>query len=388
VEHTPFYAESGGQEADHGIITTETGTFRVDDVQKVLGGNVIVHYGQVISGVIKEGQEALLQVDVERRKAMQRAHTATHLLHAALRRVLGDHVRQGGSKVGPDWFRFDFSHFESMSPAQIQEVERLVNEQVLENKEVNIFFTSLDEANKMGAMALFGEKYGETVRVVQVPDWSMELCGGTHAKRTGDIGLFHIISESASSQGIRRIEAITGKKALEHMWNLEKLVKDVAEELDTSKDMVVQKLQKLNQDLKEKDKEIKHLIERVHTAEGKELFTKAEEINGIKFINAVFPPRDPSALIIAVDAMRSFNKPFVAALGTLNNEKPVLVLAASPDVAEKVNLREVVNIAASYIGGKGGGRPTLVQAGGTDASRLSVAVQQAIYECKRRLGLA
>lgn len=388
VEHTPFYAESGGQEADHGIITTETGTFRVDDVQKVLGGNVIVHYGQVTSGVIKEGQQALLQVDIERRKAMQRAHTATHLLHAALRRVLGDHVRQGGSKVGPDWFRFDFSHFESMSPAQIQEVERLVNEQVLENKEVNIFFSSLDEAKNMGAMALFGEKYGETVRVVQVPDWSMELCGGTHAKRTGGIGLFHIISESASSQGIRRIEAITGKKALEHMWNLEKLVKDVAEELDTSKDMVVQKLQKMNQDLKEKDKEIKHLIERVHTAEGKELFTKAEEINGIKFINAVFPPRDPSALIIAVDAMRSFNKPFVAALGTLNNEKPVLVLAASPDVAEKVNLREVVNMAASYIGGKGGGRPTLVQAGGTDASRLSVAVQQAIYECKRRLGLA
>jgi alanyl-tRNA synthetase len=388
VEHTPFYAESGGQEADHGIITTETGTFFVDDVQKVLGGNVIVHYGKVISGVIKEGQEASLQVDAERRKAMQRAHTATHLLHAALRHVLGDHVRQGGSKVGPDWFRFDFSHFESMSPAQIQEVERLVNEQVLENKEVNIFFTSLDEAKKMGAMALFGEKYGETVRVVQVPDWSMELCGGTHAKRTGDIGLFHIISESASSQGIRRIEAITGKKALEHMWNLEKLVKDVAEELDTSKDMVVQKLQKLNQDLKEKDKEIKHLVERVHTAEGKELFTKAEEINGVKFINAVFPPRDPGSLIIAVDAMRSFNKPFVAALGTLNDEKPVLVLAASPDVAEKVNLREVVNIAASYIGGKGGGRPTLVQAGGTDASRLSVAVQQAIYECKRRLGLA
>jgi len=153
VEHTPFYAESGGQEADHGIITTETGTFRVDDVQKVLGGNVIVHYGQVTSGVIKEGQQASLQVDVERRKAMQRAHTATHLLHAALRRVLGDHVRQGGSKVGPDWFRFDFSHFESMSPAQIQEVERQVNEQVLENKEVNIFFSSLDEAKKMGAMA-------------------------------------------------------------------------------------------------------------------------------------------------------------------------------------------------------------------------------------------
>jgi len=387
VEHTPFYAESGGQEADHGIITTETGTFRVDDVQKVLGGNIIVHYGQVTSGFIKDGQEASLQVDVERRKAMQRAHTATHLLHAALRRVLGDHVRQSGSKVGPDWFRFDFSHFESMTPEQIQEVERLVNEQVLENKEVNIFFTSLDEAKKMGAMALFGEKYGETVRVVQVPDWSMELCGGTHAQRTGDIGLFHITSESASSQGIRRIEAVTGKKTLQQLWTLEKLVKDVAEELDTSKDMIVQKLEKLNQDLKEKDKEIKRLTEQVHTAEGKELFNKAEEISGIKFINAVFPPRDPGALIVAVDAIRSYNKPFVAALGTLHNEKPVLVLAASPDVAEKVNLREVINIAASYIGGKGGGRPTLVQAGGTDASRLSVAVQQAIYESKRRLGL-
>jgi len=387
VEHTPFYAESGGQEADHGIITTETGTFRVEDVQKVLGGNVIVHYGQVTSGFIKDGQEAYLQVDVERRKAMQRAHTATHLLHAALRRVLGDHVRQSGSKVGPDWFRFDFSHFEGMNPEQIQEVERLVNEQILENKEVNIFFTSLDEAKKMGAMALFGEKYGETVRVVQVPDWSMELCGGTHAQRTGDIGLFHITSESASSQGIRRIEAVTGKKTLQQLWTLEKLVKDVAEELDTSKDMIVQKLEKLNQDLKEKDKEIKRLTEQVHTAEGKELFNKAEEISGIKFINAVFPPRDPGALIVAVDAIRSFNKPFVAAFGTLHNEKPVLVLAASPDVAEKVNLREVINIAASYIGGKGGGRPTLVQAGGTDASRLSVAVQQAIYESKRRLGL-
>jgi len=387
VEHTPFYAESGGQEADHGIITTETGTFRVEDVQKVLGGNVIVHYGQVTSGFIKDGQEAYLQVDVERRKAMQRAHTATHLLHAALRRVLGDHVRQSGSKVGPDWFRFDFSHFEGMTPEQIQEVERLVNEQILENKEVNIFFTSLDEAKKMGAMALFGEKYGETVRVVQVPDWSMELCGGTHAQRTGDIGLFHITSESASSQGIRRIEAVTGKKTLQQLWTLEKLVKDVAEELDTSKDMIVQKLEKLNQDLKEKDKEIKRLTEQVHTAEGKELFNKAEEISGIKFINAVFPPRDPGALIVAVDAIRSFNKPFVAAFGTLHNEKPVLVLAASPDVAEKVNLREVINIAASYIGGKGGGRPTLVQAGGTDASRLSVAVQQAIYESKRRLGL-
>ena len=252
---------------------------------------------------------------------------------------------------------------------------------------MNIFFTSLDEAKKMGAMALFGEKYGETVRVVQVPDWSMELCGGTHAQRTGDIGLFHITSESASSQGIRRIEAVTGKKTLQQLWTLEKLVKDVAEELDTSKDMIVQKLEKLNQDLKEKDKEIKRLTEQVHTAEGKELFNKAEEISGIKFINAVFPPRDPGALIVAVDAIRSFNKPFVAAFGTLHNEKPVLVLAASPDVAEKVNLREVINIAASYIGGKGGGRPTLVQAGGTDASRLSVAVQQAIYESKRRLGL-
>jgi alanyl-tRNA synthetase len=387
VERTPFYAESGGQEADHGFITTETGTFRVDDVQKVLNGNVFVHYGTVLSGTIKEGQEAFLEVDKERRSAMQRAHTATHLLHAALRTVLGDHVRQGGSKVGPDYFRFDFSHFEAMTPEQIEEVERLVNEQILLNKELNIFYTSLNEAKEMGAMALFDEKYGQTVRVVQVPGWSMELCGGTHVKRTGDIGLFHILSESASSQGIRRIEAVTGKRALEHLLGLEKLVKAVAEALDTSKDMILAKIDKLTEENKEKEKEIKRLTEQVYTAEGKELYNKAEEINGIKFINVVFPPRDPGALIVAIDAIRSYNKPFVAALGTLNNDKPVLILAASPDVAEKVNLREVINNAASYIGGRGGGRPTLVQAGGTDGSRLSVAVQQAIYEAKRRLGL-
>lgn len=388
VERTPFYAESGGQEADHGVITTETGSFRVDDVQKVIGGNVYVHYGKVESGTITQGQEAHLKIDVERRHAIQRAHTSTHLLHAALRQVLGDHVRQSGSKVGPDYLRFDFSHFEAMTAEQITEVEHLVNEQIMANKELHIFETSLDEAKAMGATALFGEKYGQRVRVVEVPDWSMELCGGTHVKRTGDIGLFHILSESASSQGIRRIEAVTGMRAWEHLQTLEKLVKDVANHLDTTKDMIITKIDRLTEDMKEKDKQIKHLMEQVYTAEGKEMFNKAEEIDDIKFINAVFPPRDPGALITAIDAMRSFNKPFVAALGTLQNDKPILVLAASQDIAPKVNLREVINIAASYIGGKGGGRPTLVQAGGSDASRLSVAIQQAVYESKRRLGLA
>ncbi|NPV88371.1 alanine--tRNA ligase [Coprothermobacteraceae bacterium] len=387
TEETPFYAESGGQEADKGVIHTETGVFEVQNVQKVLHGKVIAHYGKVVSGFLAADQWAHLHIDENRRRAMQRAHTATHLLHAALRQVLGDHVRQSGSWVGPDRFRFDFSHFQAMTPEEIAKVEELVNEQILANKETHIFYTTLEKAKELGAMALFGEKYGEQVRVVAVPGWSTELCGGTHAERTGDIGLFKIIVETASSQGIRRIEAVTGMESLKYMWSLEQLVKSAADALETSKDMVLTKIEKLLQEMKEKDKYIKKLRDQVLSAEGKELFMKAAEIGGIKFIDAIYPQMSPDSLVAIMDAIRSFNKPFVAALGSVHNDRPIMVMACSQDLTEKLNLKEILNVAAAYMGGKGGGRPTLVQAGGTDASRLPVALQQGIYEAKRRLGL-
>jgi alanyl-tRNA synthetase len=356
---TPFYAESGGQCGDAGEIRTEAGVFRVEDTQKL--GNAIAHHGVMAEGVLAKGDEVATIVDAERRAAISLNHSATHLLHAALRQLLGEHVTQKGSLVKADSLRFDFSHLEAVTAAELKEVERLVNAQIRRNHTIETNVMDIESAKKKGAMALFGEKYDDEVRVLSMGDFSTELCGGIHASNTGDIGLFKITSEGGIAAGIRRIEAVTGEGALD------------AIEAQAAK--YEEKLAESAQKAKSLEKEIQKLKDKMAAAESANIMGKVQDINGTKVLIAALEGADNKNLRTMVDDIKNQVGSGVILLANVNDDKIGLIAGVTKDLIGKVKAGDLVKMVAEQVGGKGGGRPDMAQAGGTDVSALPEAIQ-------------
>ncbi|MBR8749005.1 Alanine--tRNA ligase [Fusobacterium sp. DD29] len=373
-DRTPFYAESGGQTSDHGTIIGNGFEGRVVDVQKQKG--IFTHTVEVVKGEAVEGQEYTLEIDAEVRAAMTKNHTATHLLHKALREVLGDHVQQAGSYVNAQRLRFDFNHYEAMTEEELDRVEDLVNEKIAEALEVDIRNMSMDEAKKEGAMALFGDKYGSVVRVVKVGDFSIELCGGTHIDNIGKIGLFKIESESGIAAGVRRIEAVTGKEAYRFVKKMENNLKAIAKTVKADTSAVVERVEKLNETLRENNKEIEALKAKLTSFEAKSLNEDAEEINGVKVVAKTFKDKTAEELRQMVDSLKEKLGSCVVILGS-GEDKAIFAVGVTKDLTGKVKAGVLVKEAAQIAGGNGGGRPDFAQAGGKDASKVGEAVAKA-----------
>ncbi len=378
VETTPFYAESGGQQGDTGIIRSETGTAEVIDTVK--RGDLIVHRVRITDGKMSVGQKAHLSVTEGRRMDIARNHTATHLLHAALRQVLGDHVKQSGSLVAPDHLRFDFTHFSGLTPDELQRIEDVVNEKIRADIPVNTEVMSQEEAVSRGAMALFGEKYGDEVRVVNIPDFSMELCGGTHLERTGQAGFFKITSESSVSAGLRRIEACTGRAAVRLVHELEDTVSDIAASLKCPVTAVKSKVDALTSRVKQLEKDLQKALSSKAAAGIDGLLENAREINGIKAVAAVVDVPDAKALREAGDRIRDRLSSGVVVLGAESGGKALLLCVVTKDIAGKsCHAGKIIKEVASVVGGGGGGRPDMAQAGGSRPEKLKEAVEK-LYE--------
>ena len=373
LDQTPFYAESGGQVGDRGELASDTGAFSIDDTQKQ--GNANIHLGKVSRGSLQTGQQVLAQVDPITRINTVRNHSATHLLHAALREVLGDHVTQKGSLVAPDRLRFDFSHPEPVSEQQMLEIERLVNRKILENIDTEIQLMSLDEALKSGAMSLFGEKYDEQVRVLNIAgDFSVELCGGTHVTRAGDIGLFKLVAETGIASGIRRVEAVTGLGALALVEGEEAQLADLARLLKSDRNKLTAKLEQVLERSRRLEKELEQVKGKLAVHTGDELGAQAEMINGIHVLARDMEGVDPKTLRDTVDRLKSKLGSAVIVLGTVKGGKVSLVAGVTKDNTGKVQAGDLVNYVAQQVGGRGGGRPDLAQAGGNDPSALQGAL--------------
>jgi alanyl-tRNA synthetase len=379
LSQTPFYAESGGQVGDIGLIHVgEAAIVQVLDVQKAPNGYNL-HKARVLSGTVKVLDEAEASIDFERRVAITRNHTATHLLHKALRDVLGEHVAQAGSLVGPERLRFDFSHLSGMNAEEIAEVERRVNEQIWANELVDINEMSIDEAKKLGAMALFGEKYGDVVRVVKAGDYSIELCGGCHVRSTGEIGLFKILSESSIAAGVRRVEAVTGKGAYEFVAERERLLQDVAGKLKSNIADIPMRVDILQGNIKELGKEIETLKSKLAAGEVKNLVEQIRDIDGVPFLAAKLDGVDMDGLRAIAEDLKARLDSGVIVLGAAQGaDKVSFVVAVTKDLnAKGIQAGKLVKEVASITGGGGGGRPDLAQAGGKDVSKLQEALDKA-----------
>ncbi|MFO4686165.1 alanine--tRNA ligase [Vibrio cholerae] len=359
LDNTPFYAESGGQCGDTGVLKTDAGIFHVEDTQKL--GNAIAHHGVLAQGVLATGDQVDAIVDEKRRAAISLNHSATHLLHAALRKVLGEHVAQKGSLVRAETLRFDFSHLEAMTPAEIKEVERLVNQEIRNNHNIETNIMNIDEAKAKGAMALFGEKYDDQVRVLSMGDFSTELCGGIHASNTGDIGLFKIISEGGIAAGIRRIEAVTGEGALDY--------------LDAQQAQHDAKVSEMAAKAKLLEKEIQQLKDKLAAKESAGLINQVKQIAGVNVLVAQLNGADNKALRGMVDDLKNQLSSGIIMLGNVAEGKVGLIAGVTNDLTNKVKAGELVNMVALQVGGKGGGRPDMAQAGGTDAHALPSALE-------------
>ena len=373
LSNTPFYAESGGQCGDSGLLTAEGVVFNVADTQKF--GAASGHKGQLVEGTLTVGQQLTAAVDSERRQAISLNHSATHLMHAALRSILGDHVGQKGSLVKADSLRFDFSNLEAVKPEQLRAVENMVNEQIRANHSIDTNIMDIDTAKANGAMALFGEKYDDEVRVLSMGDFSTELCGGVHATRTGDIGLFKILSESGIAAGIRRIEAVTGAGAIAAMHTEDMMLAKTARLVKSDVASVVSKVDALVSHSKQLEKEIQQLKDKLAAQEGAGLINKAQEINGIKVLIAQLDGADNKALRGMVDELKNQLGSGVVLLGNVSEGKVGLIAGVTKDLIGKVKAGELVNLVALQVGGKGGGRPDMAQAGGTDAAALPAALE-------------
>ncbi len=358
LQETPFYAESGGQCGDSGVLKTESGLFQVEDTQKL--GNAIAHHGVLVEGVLAKGDQVTAIVDAERRAAISLNHSATHLLHAALRQVLGEHVAQKGSLVKAENLRFDFSHLEAVTAAELKEIERLVNAQIRRNHTIETNIMDIESAKQKGAMALFGEKYDDEVRVLSMGDFSTELCGGIHASNTGDIGLFKITSEGGIAAGIRRIEAVTGEAALEA--------------IDAQARKFEEKLQDAANKAKSLEKEIQQLKDKLASQASANLIDQVKEIAGVKVLVAKLDGADNKALRGMVDELKNQMGSGIIMLGNVADDKVGLIAGVTQDLTSKVKAGELVNMVAQQVGGKGGGRPDMAQAGGTDSSALPSAL--------------
>ncbi|MEB6595645.1 alanine--tRNA ligase [Klebsiella quasipneumoniae] len=372
LDQTPFYAESGGQVGDKGELKGAGFSFAVSDTQKY--GQAIGHIGKVASGSLKVGDAVQADVDEARRQRIRLNHSATHLMHAALRQVLGTHVAQKGSLVNDKALRFDFSHFEAMKPEEIRAVEDLVNAQIRRNLAIETNIMDIDAARASGAMALFGEKYDDRVRVLQMGDFSTELCGGTHAVRTGDIGLFRITSESGTAAGVRRIEAVTGEGAIAMLHAQSDQLSDIAQLLKGDSHNLGEKVRAALERTRQLEKELQQLKEQAAAQESANLSSKAEEINGVKLLVSELAGVEPKMLRTMVDDLKNQLGSTVVVLATVADGKVSLIAGVSKDVTDRVKAGELVGMVAQQVGGKGGGRPDMAQAGGTDASALPAAL--------------
>ncbi|VYT97832.1 alanine--tRNA ligase [Metakosakonia massiliensis] len=372
LDQTPFYAESGGQVGDKGELKGNGFTFSVSDTQKY--GQAIGHTGKVVSGSLKVGDGVKAEVDEARRLRIRLNHSATHLMHAALRQVLGTHVAQKGSLVNDKALRFDFSHFEAMKPSEIRAVEDLVNAQIRRNLPVETNIMDIDAARATGAMALFGEKYDDRVRVLRMGDFSTELCGGTHAARTGDIGLFHIVSESGTAAGVRRIEAVTGEGAIAALHAQSDQLHDIAQLLKGDSANLGDKVRSALERTRQLEKEIQQLKEQQAALESASLSGKAEEINGVKLLVSELTGVEPKMLRTMVDDLKNQLGSAIIVLATVAEGKVSLIAGVSKDVTDRVKAGELVGMVAQQVGGKGGGRPDMAQAGGTDVAALPAAL--------------
>ena len=384
LDETPFYAESGGQVGDVGLIRAGAGEFEVTDTRK--WGKAHAHHGVMRRGRVEGGEQVRAEVDRATRQATVLNHSATHLLHAALRKVLGDHVQQKGSLVAPDRLRFDFSHYEPVSRAQLAEIEALVNAEIRANAKAEIKVLPYEDAVAGGALALFGEKYEDRVRVLRLGDFSMELCGGTHVRRAGDIGLFKIVAESGIASGVRRIEAVTGRGALDWIGRHEETLQQVASLLKGGWDEAGEKVRLLLERSRQLEKEVQQLQTRLATGGGSEdPLAQAETVGAARVYVARLDGSDPKVLRDAVDRFKQKLGTGVVLLGAADGDKVRLVAGVTKDLAERLSAVELVNAAAELVGGKGGGRPDLAQAGGADAARLDEALAQARSFARGRL---
>jgi alanyl-tRNA synthetase len=374
LDHTPFYAESGGQVGDQGVIRAgEQALFEVLDTQKY-GEGAIAHVGRVVGGPVRTGDAVEAEVDAERRAATRLNHSATHLMHAALRKVLGTHVQQKGSLVDPERLRFDFSHFEPLTPEQLHEVEALVNEQIRSNADAQTKVMSIDEAMQMGAMALFGEKYGDTVRVLSIGDFSVELCGGTHVTRAGDIGLFKILYETGIAAGVRRIEAVTGRAALEYVEQTESNLNRVAALVKAGRGDVADKVGQMLERNRKLEKELEALKAKLATSRGGDLASQAQDVDGIKVLAARLDGADAKNLRDTVDQLKNKLGTAAVILAAVNGDKVALVAGVTKAETARLRAGDLVNHVATQVGGKGGGRPDLAQAGGSQPQNLDTAL--------------
>ena len=376
--NTPFHAEGGGQIGDTGIITGAEGSIIVENTKKLPDGITYI-IGEVKEGIIRAGEEVNVVVDRDRREKLARNHTGTHMLQAALRRVLGDQVNQAGSLVLPDRLRFDFTWPEALSAKQIREVEDIVNAEIIKNTSVSINEMPIDEAKNLGAMALFGEKYGDIVRVVSVGEFSKELCGGTHVSNTGELGSFRIIGESGIGSGVRRIEAVTGWAAYEMMQEDRKLINSAADALKSNSTGILERIEKLQAELKDAEHELSALKKNKVQDELKELIQNAEVKNGVSILGAVVHVDNMDELREAADFVKAKLPVSAVILGTAAGDKVNLVGMASPDAVKAgIHMGKVISQAAKICGGGGGGKPANAQAGGKDVSKLADAVAQGV----------
>ncbi|KDC48593.1 MULTISPECIES: alanine--tRNA ligase [Pseudoalteromonas] len=375
LDRTPFYAESGGQTGDTGTITVAGGEFNVTNTTKL--GNAFAHHGTV-QGRIGVNDKVDATIDDTRRDNIKKNHTATHILHEALRQLLGDHVGQKGSLVQPDRLRFDFSHFEAVTKDELREIERVVNDEIRRNFALNTELMAIDDAKAKGAMALFGEKYDDEVRVVTIGDYSIELCGGTHVERAGDIGLFKIVSESGIAAGVRRIEAVTGADAVAYVSEQEQQLSDVAALVKGDSASVLEKVTALLEKSKGLEKQIAQLSDKLASAAGASLLDSIVEINGVKLLVANVEGTESKALRGMVDDLKNKIGSGVIALGVASGDKVSLIAGVTKDLTGKVKAGELVNHMAGQVGGKGGGRPDMAQAGGSEPQNLAAALDSVI----------
>ena len=384
LDTTPFYAESGGQVGDVGVLAGQHMRFEVEDTQKIQA-DVAGHHGKVVNGTVSLGDKVDARVNMELRAQTMRNHSVTHLMHKALRQVLGAHVAQRGSLVDPDKTRFDFSHNAPVTDDEIRQVEEIVNREIVANTPTQAQQMSFDEAIAHGATALFGEKYGDVVRVLDI-GFSCELCGGTHVSRTGDIGFFKIVSEGGVAAGIRRIEAVTGLAAMHWVQEMSRKVDEAAVALKTQPDELVNRIVQLQDQMKGLDRELSTLKARFASSQGDDLAGKAIDVSGIKVLASMVEGADVPGLRNAMDKLKDKLKTAAIVLATVKDGKVSLIAGITSDMTSKIKAGELVNFVASQVGGKGGGRPDMAQAGGSDPSGLPEALKSVKKWVQERLG--
>ncbi len=373
LKNTAFYAESGGQVGDQGVLRWDRGQFDVSDCTKESGHHL--HHGSLSEGVLKVGDQVVTEVNLAKRQATALNHSATHLLHAALRTVLGDHVQQKGSLVDAERLRFDFAHFEAMTADELAQVERMVNDEIRANSAVETELMQLDAAKEKGAMALFGEKYDDEVRVLSMGgDFSVELCGGTHAKRTGDIGLLKIVAESGIAAGVRRIEAVTGMQALQWINSGEQVLSEIAALVKGNRETTLEKVRGLNERSRQLEKEIERLSAKLASAQSGDLLSQVQEVSGLKVLAAQLDGVDPKSLRDMLDQLKNKLGSGIVVLMTAQDDKVSVVAGVTKDLTSQVKAGDLVRELAARLGGKGGGRPDMAQGGGTDVGAMPAAL--------------